>query len=70
MHILERKMTSREYRDDGFELLREGSALGDVLDAESLEASQVRHVSCLISSGAQRPGLEGVLESDTTLRPA
>jgi hypothetical protein len=35
--------------------------LGDVLDAESLEASRVHHVVVLDLAGA----LEGVLESDT-----
>ena len=45
-------MTSREYREECFEPLRENSALGDVLDAESLEACHIHQVLVLDLAGA------------------
>ena len=45
-------MTSREYREGCFEPLRENSALGDVLDAVSLEACHIHQVLVLDLAGA------------------
>jgi len=52
-------MTAREYREECFKPLRESSALGDVLDAASLEARQVYRVVVLDLAGALTgPGSE------------
>ena len=45
-------MTSHEYREECFEPLREKSALGDVLDAVSLEACHIHQVLVLDLAGA------------------